>query len=93
MWKCGKLGAANVEMWKCGKLKAANKNHDFSFLRYSLKFMFSWFDWVSQCLKIMFFLFLLAVPMFLSSWSWFLMVSIGFYNGFDPDHENHCRNQ
>ena len=24
MWKCGKLGAANVEMWKCGKLGAAN---------------------------------------------------------------------
>ena len=24
MWKCGKLGAANVEMWECGKLGAAN---------------------------------------------------------------------
>ena len=32
MWKCGKLGAANVEMWncgnvelwKCGKLRAAD---------------------------------------------------------------------
>ena len=23
MWKCGKLGAANVEMGKCGKLGAA----------------------------------------------------------------------
>ena len=43
MWKCGKLEAANVEMWKCGKLEAANKeNHDSSFLRYSLKFMFFW---------------------------------------------------
>ena len=26
-------------MWKCGKLEAANKNHDFSFLLCSLKFM------------------------------------------------------
>ena len=53
MWKCGKIGAANVEMWKCGKLEAANKSHDFSFLRYSLKFIFFWF--------------LLGFPMFLCS--------------------------
>ena len=60
MWKCGKLGAANVEMWKCGKLEAANKNHDFSFLRYSLKFMVFWF--------------LLGFPMFLCSSSYDLKI-------------------
>ena len=24
MWKCGKLGGANVEMWKCGRLRVAH---------------------------------------------------------------------
>ena len=96
-----------MEIWKCGKLEAANKNHDFSFIRYSLKFMvllvFIGFPNVFVLFFIGFenhvffcffvFLFLLAVPMFLSSWSWLFMVSIGFYNGFHPDHENHCKKQ
>ena len=88
-------------MWKCGKLEAANKNHDFSFLRYSLKFMaFLVFILFPNVFVLFFigvenhvFLFSLAVPMFLSFWSWFFMVFIGSYNGFDPDHENHCTNQ
>ena len=44
------------------------KNHDFLISRYNL--------------KIMFFCFLLAVPMFLSSRSWFFMVFIGFLQCF-----------
>ena len=60
MWKCGNVErwkvrgckCGNVEMWKGGKLEVANKNHDFSFLRYSLKFMvFFCFCWVSQCFR------------------------------------------
>ena len=72
-------------MWKCGKLEAANKNHDFSLLRYSLKFMFFLVFIGFPNVFVLFFigfenhvLLLLAVPMFLSSWSWFFMVSIVF---------------
>ena len=60
------IGFSNVSELLVKKTLETNKNNEFLiFLHHNL--------------KIMFFLFLLAVPMFLSSWSWFFMV---FFYGF-----------
>ena len=58
------IGFSNVsELLVKKTLEKTNKNHEFFiFFHHSLKIMF----------------FLLAVQMFLSSWSWFFMVFIGF---------------
>ena len=42
MWKCGKLGAANVEMWKCGNVEMWKANGYMSlinFYNYILEFL------------------------------------------------------